>query len=124
MNAMGGDAGKVPGSGKVPGRRDTGAVEPRFDAVIHEPTRLRICGLLSSVREMRFADIREALGLSDAMCSRHLTTLAGDGYIALTKRPGESTRHMVTWAAITPEGRRALAGHLAALQAIAQGAVL
>ncbi|PLS27762.1 Transcriptional regulator [Bifidobacterium parmae] len=121
MNAMSGDMGKASGPG---GGRGAGTVEPRFDAVIHEPTRLRICGLLSSVREMRFADIREALGLSDAMCSRHLTTLAGDGYIALTKRPGESTRHMVTWAAITPEGRRALAGHLAALQAIAQGAVL
>lgn len=104
--------------------RSERSVTPHFDPTIHEPTRLRICGLLSAVKEMRFADIRETLGLSDAMCSRHLNTLAESGYINLTKVRGESSRHMVTWASLTPEGRRALEAHLAALQAIASGAML
>lgn len=64
------------------------------------------------------------LGLSDAMCSRHLKTLADCGYVTLTKRRGETNRHMVTWAAITPQGRAAMTAHLAALRAIAAGDML
>lgn len=101
-----------------------GTVEPRFDEIIHEPMRLRICGLLSGMKEVPFSVIRETLGLSDAMCSRHLKTLADCGYVVLTKRRGESNRHMVVWASITPEGRAAMTAHLAALRAIAAGDLL
>lgn len=100
------------------------SIEPRFDEVIHEPMRLRICGLLSGMKEVPFSAIRETLGLSDAMCSRHLKTLADCGYVTLTKRRGESNRHMVTWASITPAGRTAMTAHLAALRAIAAGDLL
>ena len=41
-------------------------VEPRFDPVIHEPMRLRICGILSTVDEMQFAALRDTLDISDA----------------------------------------------------------
>lgn len=100
------------------------AIEPLFNPIIHEPMRLRICGLLSPVKEMPFSAIRETLGLSDAMCSRHLKTLSDCGYVSTDKRPGETNRHMVTWAALTPEGRQALEAHLAALRAIAAGQML
>lgn len=103
-------------------KKDT--VTPRFDPVIHEPTRLRICGMLSPVKEMCFADIRDALGLSDSMCSRHLNALAESSYIDVYKLPGDTNRHRVTWAALTPQGRQALEAHLAALQAIANGTML
>ncbi|MEE8736185.1 transcriptional regulator [Bifidobacterium subtile] len=97
------------------------SVTPRFDQIIHEPMRLRICGLLTGMPEMQFAVIRETLGLSDAMCSRHLKILSDCGYVKLSKRRGESNRHMITWASLTSAGREALEAHLAALQAIASG---
>jgi DNA-binding MarR family transcriptional regulator len=71
--------------------------------------------------EMQFAAIRETLGLGDAMCSRHLKPLPDCGYVQLAKRRGESNRHMITRASLTPAGRVALEAHLAALRAIAKG---
>lgn len=112
-----------PQTSRSPASRATSVI-PKFDEVIHEPMRLRICGLLSSLQEMQFATIRDTLGLSDAMCSRHLKTLADCDYVRLTKRQGESNRHMVTWASLTPTGHAALQGHLAALRAIAAGDML
>jgi predicted methyltransferase len=38
------------------------AVEPRFDAVVHAPPRLQICGLLAAVDLTEFAAVRNAVG--------------------------------------------------------------
>lgn len=99
-------------------------VPPRFDGIIHEPMKLRICCLLANMTELPFSGLRDMLGLSDAMCSRHLKTLGECGYVTLSKRENESNRHLITWANLTPAGRQALQGHLAALKALAEGELI
>ncbi|PJM80156.1 transcriptional regulator [Bifidobacterium scaligerum] len=91
--------------------------------MIHEPMRLRICGILAAVDEMQFAAIRDTLGMNDAACSKHLKTLADCGYVSVSKRESDGSRHMVRWYAMTPTGRIAFEGHLAELKRIAAGIV-
>ncbi|WP_217625101.1 transcriptional regulator [Bifidobacterium sp. SO4] len=98
-------------------------VEPRFDPVIHEPMRLRICGILATVDELQFAAIRDTLGMNDAACSKHLKTLADCGYVSVSKREADDSRHMVRWYAMTPTGCAAFEAHLAEIKRIAAGIV-
>ena len=60
---------------------------PVFDAVIHEPNRLRICALLVPHRAVEFAVLRDETGLSDSALSKHLKTLESVGHITLLKQP-------------------------------------
>ena len=39
-------------------------IEPRFNALIHSPVRLRICALLRHTSELEFATIRDTLGVT------------------------------------------------------------
>ena len=39
----------------------------KFDTVIHAPTRLQICALLDSTKELEFQIIREQLDVSDSV---------------------------------------------------------
>lgn len=94
---------------------------PHFDELIHEPNRLRICGLLAASNPLEFSVIRDTLEISDAACSKHLKTLAENGYVALEKRPGILNRHKVTLVRMLPAGAHAFAAHMAALRAIAEG---
>ncbi|MCH9277282.1 transcriptional regulator [Bifidobacterium amazonense] len=98
--------------------------EPQFNEVIHAPMRLRICGMLHSGGEVEFAAIREMLGVSDAVCSKHLKVLAENGYVTLDKRPGKRNGHDITWVSLTDEGAEAFSDHIAALQNIAAGLVM
>ncbi|MFJ9981318.1 transcriptional regulator [Streptomyces cyaneofuscatus] len=90
--------------------------EPRYDAVIHAPNRLQICAMLAAVDSMEFSRVRESLGVSDSALSKHLKVLAGAGYVEVTKARGAS--YPRTWIALTRDGRRALAGHIAELRRI------
>ncbi|MBT1177100.1 transcriptional regulator [Bifidobacterium callimiconis] len=99
----------------------SGAVTPRFDELIHEPNRLRICGLLAASSPLEFSVIRDTLEISDAACSKHLKVLADNGYVELEKRPGILNRHKVTLVHMLPAGDHAFAAHMAALRAIAEG---
>jgi len=91
-----------------------------FDEVIHAPLRLQICAMLSPVRWLPFADIRDSLGISDSVLSKHLATLADAGYVDVSRvRTDARSRRKVT---LTKLGRTALRGHLQALQAIAAAA--
>ncbi|MBT1162694.1 transcriptional regulator [Bifidobacterium sp. SO1] len=81
--------------------------------------RLRICGMLHSAGEIEFAAIRDMLGVSDAVCSKHLKVLAENGYVSLDKRPGPRNGHDITWVSLTGEGAKAFSEHIAALQLIA-----
>jgi DNA-binding MarR family transcriptional regulator len=92
---------------------------PRFDHLIHAPNRLQICSMLSAIAEAEFATLRDALGVSDSVLSKHLRTLEEAGY--LTLRKSTSGGRMRTWAVLTREGRRAFAGHVAELQRLAEG---
>ncbi|MBW3089848.1 transcriptional regulator [Bifidobacterium sp. 82T25] len=91
--------------------------------MIHEPMRLRICGILATVDELQFAAIRDTLGMNDAACSKHLKTLADCGYVSVSKREADDSRHMVRWYAMTPTGRTAFEAHLAEIKRIAAGIV-
>ncbi|WP_223852440.1 winged helix-turn-helix domain-containing protein [Bifidobacterium tissieri] len=62
------------------------SVEPKFDETIHAPIRLRICGMLEVYGKLRFDALRDSLGVSDAVCSKHLKTLADHGYVTLSKK--------------------------------------
>jgi DNA-binding MarR family transcriptional regulator len=94
--------------------------EAVFDELIHAPLRLQICAMLSPVRRLPFSDIRDSLGISDSVLSKHLSVLAGVGYVEVSRvRADSRSRRQVT---LTKPGRTALRGHLAALQAIAAAA--
>ncbi|MDR1213490.1 MAG: transcriptional regulator [Propionibacteriaceae bacterium] len=91
--------------------------EPRFDAEIHAPVRLRVCGALSEVEAVEFAVLRDQLGVADSVLSKHLARLEDAGYVELRK--GAAGGRPRTWAALTVRGRAAFAGHVAALREIA-----
>ncbi len=93
-------------------------ITPLFDEVVHSPNRLRICALLSTVESMEFAALRDDLEVADSVLSKHLATLADAGYVVLTRPTGLGGRPR-TWARLTVAGHRALHGHLAALQQLA-----
>jgi len=89
---------------------------PRFDELIHAPTRLSIVALLAATEWAAFKFVRDDVGLSDSALSKQLTTLEEVGYVEIRKafvgkRPRTSVR-------LTPAGRAAFEGHVAALQRI------
>lgn len=91
-----------------------------FNELIHAPLRLQICAMLSPVRSLPFSDIRDSLAISDSVLSKHLSALAEAGYVEVSRvRANSRSRRQVT---LTKPGRKALRGHLAALQAIAAAA--
>lgn len=91
--------------------------EAAFDELIHAPLRLQICAMLSPVRWLPFSDVRDRLTISDSVLSKHLSALAGAGYVEVSRvRASSRSRRRVT---LTEPGRAALRGHLAALHAIA-----
>lgn len=96
--------------------------DPALDPLIHEPTRLQLCGLLASVAEAEFATLRDTLSIADSVTSKHLKALEQAGYVRLVKRRDGPGRPR-TWASLTKDGRRAFAAHVAELQRLAALAV-
>ncbi len=88
-----------------------------FDAVIHAPGRLQICGILSAAEEAEFALIRDTLAVSDSVLSKHLKQLEDAGYVRLRKLASAGRQR--TWISLTPAGRRAFAAHVAELTRLA-----
>ena len=89
---------------------------PRFDELIHAPTRLSLVGVLAATEWADFKFLRDTVGLSDSALSKQLTTLEEAGYVEIRKafvgkRPRTSAR-------LSPLGREAFASHVAALQEI------
>lgn len=95
-------------------------VEPAFDETIHAPHRLRTCVLLAPVESLEFGVLRDALGVADSVLSKQLKVLVEAGYARLDK-PATGGR-IRTWVSLTDTGRRALRGHLAELERMAQAA--
>ena len=87
---------------------------PAFDPVIHAQHRLQICALLSPVDDMEFAALRDELGVSDSVLSKHLSTLESAGYVELRKARLDARQR--TWVALTRSGKRAFDGHVAELR--------
>jgi DNA-binding MarR family transcriptional regulator len=88
----------------------------RFDELIHPSTRLSIVALLAAADWVDFAFVRDQLGLSDSALSKQLSTLEEAGYIHI-ERPVSDRRRRVR-ARLTPAGRSAFDGHVAALREI------
>lgn len=89
---------------------------PRFDELIHAPTRLSLVSLLAATEWAEFRFLRDSLGLSDSALSKQLTTLEEAGYLDIDKSfVGKRAR---TSARLTAAGRQAFADHVAALQEI------
>ena len=87
---------------------------PQLDPLIHAPARLQVVTTLSAVSEAEFVTLRTALDVSDSVLSKHISALAGAGYVRSRKsvRAGRRT----TWVALTTAGRQALREHVAALR--------
>ena len=90
--------------------------EPRFDELIHAPTRLSIVSLLAASEWADFKFIRDSVGLSDSALSKQLTTLEQAGYAEIRK--GFIGKRPRTSARLTAQGRAAFEQHVAALQQI------
>jgi DNA-binding MarR family transcriptional regulator len=88
----------------------------RFDEIIHPSTRLSIVALLAAVDWVDFAFVRDRLALSDSALSKQFATLEDAGYIAI-ERPVTDRRRRVR-VHLTPAGRTAFQGHVAALRQI------
>ena len=56
-----------------------------LDMVLHAPARLQIAAVLGRVTDMEFAVLRDVVGVSDSVLSKHLAALAEAGYVALRK---------------------------------------
>ena len=92
------------------------AVAPHFDAVIHPPPRLQICGLLAAVDTMEFAVVRDSVGVSDSVLSKHVKQLEEAGYVTVRKSTRAS--RVRTNLALTTAGRAAFDAHVAELRRI------
>jgi DNA-binding MarR family transcriptional regulator len=92
----------------------TTSTDAAFDDVIHAPNRLQICAFLNATDQAEFGVIRDLLGVADSVTSKHLKVLEEAGYLAISKPTGRG--RVRTWVQLTPLGRRAFAGHVAALR--------
>ncbi|WP_104525989.1 transcriptional regulator [Blastococcus atacamensis] len=95
------------------------AVEPRFDAVVHAPPRLQVCGLLAVVDTMDFATVRDQVGVSDSVLSKHVKQLEEAGYVRVHKATRAS--RLRTTLSLTAAGRAAFDAHVAELRRITGG---
>jgi len=91
--------------------------EAVLNTVIHAPNRLRICALLTPLQEAEFQIIRDELGVSDSVLSKHLKQLEEAGYVAFRKSAVNGRQRM--WAGLTKSGREAFSGHIMALTQLA-----
>lgn len=91
-------------------------IKPRFDDLIHAPTRLSIVSLLAATQWAEFKFIRDSIGMSDSALSKQLTTLDDAGYVEIRK--GFVGKRPRTSARLTSVGRAAFDQHVAALQEI------
>ena len=85
-----------------------------LDPLIHAPIRLQVVTTLSAVSEAEFATLRNALGVSDSVLSKHISALVDAGYVR--SRKGVQAGRRTTWIGLTAAGRKALRGHVAALR--------
>jgi len=91
--------------------------EARFDAVIHAPKRLQICALLIPLEEAEFQVLRDEIGVSDSVLSKHIKQLSDAGYVKVRKNKLGGRQR--TWVQLTGAGRHAFAAHVEELRRLA-----
>jgi DNA-binding MarR family transcriptional regulator len=87
----------------------------QLDPLIHPTNRLQVCAVLAGASQVEFSTVQRTLGLSASALSKQVHTLIDAGYVAQARATGDSRR---IWLQLTPAGRTAYRGHLAALRAI------
>ncbi len=90
-----------------------------LDGLLQPPARLKLMSLLTAVSEAEFSTLRESLDVSESVLSKHVSALAGAGYV--TSRKGVHHGRRTTWIALTSPGRAALTAHVAALRELIAG---
>jgi DNA-binding MarR family transcriptional regulator len=95
---------------------------PEIDPLIHPPARLQLMTMLTAVSDVEFVTLRDALEVSDSVLSKHVSALAGAGYVV--SRKGVVDGRRTTWVSLTKAGRRALRDHVAALRALIEAVEL
>ena len=90
----------------------TAGLDPHLQA----PARLRMMTMLTAVTEVEFATLRDNLEVADSVLSKHVSLLAGAGYVK--SRKGTHAGRRTTWISITGQGRKVLQTHVAALREI------
>lgn len=93
-----------------------------IDPHIHPPARLQLLTTLTVVSDAEFVTLRDALGVSDSVLSKHVSALVAEGY--LRSRKGVHDGRRTTWIGLTARGRKALRAHVAALRAMIDAADL
>lgn len=83
------------------------------------PVRLSLMAALQGVEEIDFKTLRETLGVSDSVLSRHISTLEEKGYVKVRK--GFVGKRPRTWVKLSEHGRTSLTEHIQALRAITLG---
>jgi DNA-binding MarR family transcriptional regulator len=80
-----------------------------LDRLIHEPARLAIMTVLSSVKAADFVFLQRTTGLTKGNLSSHLTTLEEAGLVMIEKRFVNKKPN--TKVELTPVGRERIAQH-------------
>lgn len=86
-----------------------------LDRVIHEPARLMLVSLLSSIEEADFLYLLSETGMSKGNLSSHLSRLEAAGYVEVIKT--YRGKLPMTLCRLTDTGRRAFDEYRAALKA-------
>jgi len=94
---------------------------PQFNSIIHAPNRLQICSLLAPLEDAEFQLIRDQLGVSDSVLSKHIKQLEDAGYVMQRKEKVNGRQR--TWLYLTKVGRNAFEGHVAELMRIVEASV-
>ena len=92
-----------------------------LDRIIHEPARLRILTILSSIDVADFNFLCNTLGLTKGNLSSHMDRLEREGYVVINKTFNGKVPH--TEFKISEEGRTALHDYWAGIDAIRSMAV-
>jgi len=90
---------------------------PQLNTVIHAPNRLQICAFLASLQEAEFQVLRDELGVSDSVLSKHIKQLENAAYVK--QRKGKLNGRQRTWLSLTTEGQRAFKKHVEVLKRLA-----
>lgn len=89
----------------------------RLDELVHHPVRFSLVAALAKAEELEFRFLRDTLGVSDSVLSRHASSLEAAGYVAIRK--GFVGKRPRTWLSITASGRDTFEEHVRALREIA-----
>lgn len=89
----------------------------RLETELGNPTRLGLVASLRNRDRAEFKLLRDSLGVSDSVLSRHVSALESAGLVAVRK--GYVGKRPRTWVSITAEGRRRLESHVRALRELA-----